>query len=123
MKDEKRSKRRNIWVDDVTWEKIKFYAEFHDTSVNAIINDFLKRIRITVPPDRLARARANKLNPPIENVKFVPAKVPDVCTHQSAIKLPYGSFCDLCGALLESKHKSFVITEEVPSEGTAPQNP
>jgi len=112
---------RSIRVDDITWLHAQHVADFYDTSVTAMVVEFLQALRIGQKPTRAVVKTVNKVAPvprmtrrPGMNPGKLPAaftrpeaervKVdPATCTHEIKKELPYGEFCMACGARTKEK--------------------
>jgi hypothetical protein len=91
-------------IDDDTWENAKKVAEFHDTSVSALVIAFLKRLRIANDPMVTAKRSAKAVNPKQStpahlnpNFEFFKPTPHAECEHKQLKTIKFGSFCVTCG--------------------------
>lgn len=101
---------RSIRIDDDTWARAKAIASEQETSVTAMIDGFLKKLRPSKEAMATARAEAKKLNPKNPNqsepppYRFRPGTegrpTKAECEHKVKKTIKFGTFCCQCGGKL-----------------------
>ena len=113
---------RSIRVDDITWLHAREVADFYDTTVSALVVQYLKALRIGQKPvhtvvrevNRVAPVKRISTRPQRERPGTLPATRPRpasdrvkadpaTCTHPIQKEVPYGTFCTACGAKTVAK--------------------
>ena len=104
---------RHIRVPDEVWEKARLIAAFHDTTVSAMVVEFLRKVnyrgQIKMTARNVSTDLLGKLPPPVRTgtpsalvgpkLKNSPKEKIDplVCDHPVLKTIPYGTFCTACG--------------------------
>ena len=105
------TKIRSIRVPDKVWDHAVEVAQFHDTTVSAMVVDFLRKVNLRGHPKVTAARQATAQvgptvfgNQQLSGKNLVNLRRPErermnplICDHPVIKTIPYGTFCTACG--------------------------